>query len=155
MRAIHLTPLRNVDTFPWPQSPTRGQIAEVAAAVALRALRCGVMAAHGWSLRDIYPTLDEPGDNPLRTAQARLDTTVRTAYGFAPKADPLAALLELNLACAQKESSGARKPAEGSPKSQRGGAGQKAGRPITPPALPPADGERKAFITDDCIRPNP
>ena len=131
MIAIHLPPLKKFDTFPWPQSPTRGQIAEVAAAaVALRALRREVMAAHGWSLRELYRTLDSPGDNPLRTAQARLDTAVRTAYGFSPKADPLAALLELNLACAERE---------------------KAGKAITPPGLPPAAGGRGAFITEDCI----
>ncbi len=120
------------DTFPWPQRPTRGQIAEVAApAVALRALRREVMAAHGWSLRELYRTLSEPGDNPLRTAQARLDTAVRTAYGFAPKADPLAALFELNQACASKE---------------------QAGEEVTPPGIPLPERERAAFITDDCIR---
>ena len=125
----------------WPQSPTRGQIAEVAAAaVALRALRREVMAAHGWSLRALYRTLDEPGDNPLRTAQARLDTAVRTAYGMKAVAvagvndpghnDPLAFLLTLNLTLAAKE---------------------KAGESITPPGLPLPEAERAAFITADCI----
>ncbi|MFN2477020.1 MAG: DNA methyltransferase [Chthoniobacterales bacterium] len=119
------------DTFPWPQSPTRGQIAEVAAAaVALRALRREVMAEHGWSLRELYRTLDEPGDNPLRTAQACLDTAVRAAYGMPPDADPLAFLLQLNLACAAKE---------------------KAGDKITPPGLPLPEAERAPFITRDCI----
>ena len=102
-----------------------------AAAVALRALRREVMAAHGWSLRELYRTLDEPGDNPLRTAQARLDTAVRTAYAMPPKAEPLAALLELNLSLAAKE---------------------KAGEPITPPGVPLQQAERAAFITDDCVR---
>ncbi len=121
------------DTFPWPQSPTRGQIAEVAAAaVALRALRREVMAAHGWSLRQLYRTLDEPGDNPLRTAQARLDTAVGTAYGMPAKADPLSFLLELNLACAAKE---------------------KAGETITPPGLPLPPEQRAEFMTGDCIQP--
>lgn len=120
------------DTFPWPQSPTRGQIAEVAAAaVALRALRREVMAAHGWSLRALYRTLDEPGDNPLRTAQARLDTAVRTAYAMPSKADPLAFLLALNLTLAAKE---------------------KAGEPITPPGLPLPATDRSAFLTEDSIR---
>jgi len=63
-------------------------IAEVAAAaVALRTLRREVMAAHGWSLRELYRTLDEPGDNPLRTAHARLDTAVRAAYGMPKNAE--------------------------------------------------------------------
>lgn len=128
MKSINLL----FDTFPWPQRPTRGQIAEIAAAaVALRALRREVMSAHGWSLRDLYRTLDEPGDNPLRTAQARLDTAVRTAYGVSPKADPLAALLALNLACVARE---------------------KAGEKITPPGIPLPQTELGAFITEDCIR---
>ena len=124
------------DTFPWPQSPTRGQIAEVAAAaVALRALRREVMAAHGWSLRELYRTLDEPGDNPLRTAQARLDTAVRTAYAMPAKADPLAFLLALNLDLAAKE---------------------ERGEPITPPGLPLPEAKRAAFVTEDCMTiPNP
>jgi hypothetical protein len=139
------------DTFPWPQKPKRGEIAEVAAAaVALRTLRREVMAAHGWSLRDIYRTLDGPGDNPLRTAHARLDTAVRTAYAMPKPADLLAFLLALNLDLAAKESSGARKPAAGSPKGQRGGAEHQAGETITPPGLPLKDGT--GFITDDCIR---
>ena len=67
------------DTFAWPQSPTRGRIAEVAAtAVAQRVLRREVMAAHRWSLRALYRTLDETGDNPLRTA-----------YTMPAKSDPL------------------------------------------------------------------
>ena len=119
------------DTFPWPQSPTRRQIAEVAAAaVTLRALRRAVMAAHGWFLRELYRTLDEPGDNPLRTAQARLDTAVRTAYAMPAKADPLAFLLALNLTFAAKE---------------------KAGEQITSPGIPLPEAERAAFITGDCV----
>ena len=88
------------------------------------------MAAHGWSLRDLYRTLDEPGDNPLRTAQARLDTAVRIAYAMFPKVDPLAFLLALNLTLAAKE---------------------KAGEKITPPGLPLPEADRVSFITADCI----
>ncbi len=119
------------DTFPWPQRPTRGQIAEVAAAaVALRALRREVMVAHGWSLRQLYRTLDEPGDNPLRTAQARLNIATRTAYAMPTKADPLAFLLALNLTLAAEEN---------------------AGEKITPPGLPLPEEDRVSFITADCI----
>jgi len=134
-----------------------------AAAVALRALRCEVMAAHGWSLRELYRTLDEPGDNPLRTAHARLDTAVRAAYAMGSSTrssatsppDPLAFLLALNLELGAKESSGAGKPAAGSPKGQRGGAEQKAGEKLTPPGLPLPEKERAAFITEDCIKVAP
>jgi hypothetical protein len=85
-----------------------------------------------YSLRDLYRTLDEPGDNPLRDAHARLDAAVRAAYGMAEDDDPLAFLLELNLACAAKE---------------------KVGNGITPPGLPLSPDEHAEFITEDCIQP--
>src|SRR6267154_268856 len=113
------TPYSVFDTFPWPQTPTKGQIAEVAAAaVALRALRREIMAKLGYSLRTLYRTLEEPGANPLREAHTRLDTAVRAAYAMTKDADPLAFLLALNLALAAKE---------------------KADEPITPPSLPLPD----------------
>ena len=120
------------DTFPWPQEPTRSQIKAVAeAAVALRSLRRETMRKLNYSLRDLYRTLDQPGANPLRDAHGRLDAAVRAAYGMPEDADPLAFLLELNLACVTKE---------------------KAGEKITPPGLPlPAD-EHAAFTNEDCIR---
>jgi SAM-dependent methyltransferase len=121
------------DTFPWPQTPPKARIAEVTvAAVSLRKLRREVMGKHGYSLRDLYRTLEEPGANPLRDAHYRLDTSVRAAYGMSDKADPLAFLLELNLACAANE---------------------KASEKITPPGLPLPLPEHARFITDDCIQP--
>jgi hypothetical protein len=121
------------DTFPWPQKPTRAQIKAVAeSAVALRALRRETMRKLNYSLRDLYRTLDQPGDNPLRDAHARLDNAVRAAYGMAEDVDPLAFLLEHNLACAAKE---------------------KAGKKITPPGLPLPAKERAAFVNEDCIEP--
>jgi hypothetical protein len=120
------------DTFPWPQNPTREQVKNVAeAAVALRALRRETMRKLNYSLRDLYRTLDQPGDNPLRDAHAQLDAAVRDAYGMAQDLDPLAFLLELNLACAARE---------------------KAGESITPPGLPLPEPDRAAFITEDCVR---
>jgi SAM-dependent methyltransferase len=119
------------DTFPWPQTPTKGQIAEVAAAaVALRALRREIMAQLGYSLRALYRTLDTPGANPLREAHTRLDTAVRAAYAMPKAADPLAFLLALNLDLAAKET---------------------AGEKITPPGLPLPEAERPAFVTEDCV----
>jgi hypothetical protein len=120
------------DSFPWPQSPTRKQIEAVAKeAVALRQLRREVMAKRDWSLRDLYRTLEEPGANPLRDAQAKLDAAVRAAYGMPKSADILAFLLALNQICAGKEA---------------------AGEPITPPGLPLPVKEHGKFITSDCIR---
>jgi hypothetical protein len=120
------------DTFPWPQSPSLADVKAVAqAAVALRALRRKVMAANAWSLRDLYRTLELPGDNPLRDAHAELDEAVRAAYGMKAKEDPLAFLLALNHAVAAKEQKG---------------------EPVTAPGLPPCVKEAKEFITDDCVR---
>ena len=89
------------------------------------------MAKLDCSLRDLYRTLEEPGANPLRDAHAKLDTAVRAAYGMKEDADPLAFLLALNHACAEKE---------------------KAGEKITPPGLPLPPEEHAAFLTEDCIR---
>lgn len=59
------------------------------AAVKLRQLRCKVMTDNQWSLRELYRTLELPGDNLLRQAQVELDTAVRKAYGMKAKEDPL------------------------------------------------------------------
>jgi len=120
------------DSFPWPQSPTRKQIETVAKkAVALRQLRREVMAKMGWSLRDLYRTLEDPGSNPLRDAQFQLDAAVRAAYGMPKDAEILTFLLALNHACAAREAVGER---------------------ITAPGLPLAVEEHGAFITQDCIQ---
>ncbi len=129
---IAYTPDTVFDTFPWPQTPTKEQIAEVAAAaVALRALRREIMAKLGYSLRALYRTLEGPGANPLRDAHAKLDTAVRASYGMPNDSDPLAFLLDLNLACAAKE---------------------KTEQQITPPGLPLPQEEHLSYTTDDCIR---
>lgn len=121
------------ETFAWPQEPTRRRIEPIAeAGVALRALRRDTMRKLNYSLRDLYRTLQQPGDNPLRDAHARLDSAVRAAYGMPADADPLAFLLELNLACAAKE---------------------KAGEKITPPGLPLPAEQHAEFISADCIQP--
>jgi len=120
------------DTFPWPQEPTGAQIKAVAErAVALRSLRRDTMRRLNYSLRQLYRTLEQPGDNPLREAHARLDAAVRAAYAMPADADPLAFLLELNLACAAKE---------------------KAGEKITTPGLPLPLKEHSEFVTDDRIQ---
>lgn len=120
------------DTFPWPQSPALPQVMGIArAAVELRLLRDKVMQQHGWSLRDLYRTLETPGSNPLRDAHEALDEAVRAAYGMKKNADPLAFLLDLNQQVAERE-------------------GQLL--PVTGPGLPPCVNDPKSFITDDCIR---
>jgi hypothetical protein len=56
-------------------------------------LRFEIMAAHCWSLRDLYRTLEAPGANRLRAA-----------YGIKEKEDTLAFLLRLNLDLSALES---------------------------------------------------
>jgi hypothetical protein len=92
------------DTFPWPQDPTIDQVTAIASAAAdLRQLRHTLMQADCLSLRDLYRTLDLPGETPLHHAHAHLDAAVRAAYGLDVQADPLAFLLALNQAIARRE----------------------------------------------------
>jgi len=85
------------DTFPFPQSPSIGQVRKVAqAAKELRQLRNSVIDEHGHSLRDIYKNLEEPGENPIKEAHKKLDYAVFSAYGFNKRKDLLTQLLELN-----------------------------------------------------------
>jgi len=120
-----------LDTFPWPQKPSAEQIRAVAdAACALCALRRQIIDDNGWSLRNLYRTLETPGDNKLRDAHAALDTAVRAAYGLKEKEDILAFLLTLNLELAEKESKGTA---------------------ITPPGLPSSIAKPAEFISKDCL----
>jgi hypothetical protein len=89
------------------------------------------VAANGWSLRDLYRTLEPHGTNRLRDAQAALDTAVRTAYGMKEQEDPLAFLLRLNLQLADLESKG---------------------HPITPPGFPASITNPRGSTTPDCIQ---
>jgi len=88
------------------------------------------MAANGWSLRDLYRTLETPGTNRLRDAQAALDSAVRAAYGMNEDEDSLAFLLRLNLELAERET-----------KAQS----------ITPPGLPLPASNRADLVSEDCI----
>ena len=143
---LRYSPESIFDTFPWPQTPTKKQIAEVAAAaVALRALRREIMAKLGYSLRELYRKSEGPGANSLRDAHTRLDTAVRSAYAMPATADPLAFLLDLNLALAAREKAWAVRNDTPS------GGRVIPDRPITPPGLPLPEAERTAFITDDCV----
>ena len=89
------------------------------------------MAENQWSLRELYRTLDLPGDNPLRKAHAELDTAVRKAYGMKAKEDLLKFLLDLNFEVAEREAQGLS---------------------VVAPGLPPCVDDGNKFITDDCIK---
>lgn len=120
------------DSFPWPQSPTETQVRAVAvAALELRKLRGELMREHDLSRRQLYRALEEPGTSPLKAAQARLDTTVRQAYGLRAGVDHLQFLLDLNLQLAKRESDG---------------------QPVIGPGLSPsAQRIRRALVTRDCV----
>ena len=45
-------------------------------------MRREILAANGWSLRDLYRTLETPGTNRLRDTHAAPDAAVRAAYGM-------------------------------------------------------------------------
>ena len=118
------------DTFPWPQSAREKQIKAVAtAAVELRALRRSLAAKHKMSLRALYASMEDAGKHPLKEAHAALDAAVRAAYGMGPRKDPLAFLLDLNLACAAREAKG---------------------EPIAGPGLP-AGVDAKGLVSTDAI----
>jgi len=120
------------DSFPWPQSPGAKHVAAVAkAAVALRVLRRELEARHEMSLRALYTSAEEPGEHPLKEAQATLDAAVRAAYGMGVKKEPLAFLLDLNQTCAAREGNG---------------------QMITGPGLPPGV-PAKGLITQDAVQP--
>ena len=98
---------------------------------ALRALRREIMESNGWSLRELYRTLETSGENRLRTAHAALDTAVRRAYGMTPEEDILAFLLKLNLELADTEAKG---------------------ESITPPGLPAFVPQPASLVSEDCVK---
>jgi SAM-dependent methyltransferase len=128
------TPESVFDTFPWPQSPRTKQINAVAkAGREVRQVRDRSLAKMvKGGLRAVYRTLELPGKNPLKDAHAALDAAVLEAYGFSPRKDLLAQLLELNQAVAARID---------------------AGETVTAPGIPPGYPDPARLVTDDCIRP--
>ena len=122
------------DTFPFPQQPAAGRVKAVASAGrALHEFRRERMESSGTlTLRDMYRTLEEPGDNPLRDLHAALDAAVLAAYGFDPDADLLEQLLALNLDVAARID---------------------AGEPVTAPGIPPDYPNPAELVSDGCIQP--
>lgn len=95
------------DSFPWPQQPTQKAVQRVAiAAVDLRKLRRSLMADNQTTLRDLYRTMDLPGEHPVKDAHAKLNEAVREAYGMTKEDDPLPFLLSLGHSLSATESSG-------------------------------------------------
>jgi SAM-dependent methyltransferase len=94
------------DTFPWPQAPTEEAVEVVTAAVESLLNFRDERLADGITLEKQYNSLRDPGRNPLRHLQAKLDEAVAVAYGFSPDDDVLAQLLALNQSIAEEERSG-------------------------------------------------
>ncbi|MBN8982051.1 MAG: class I SAM-dependent DNA methyltransferase [Rhizobiales bacterium] len=121
------------DSFPWPQKPTLAAISAVAkAAVELRDMRAAARTKHKLSLRELYRTLDLPGEQPLKKAQEKLDKAVMAAYGMKSDEDPLRFLLDQNHKLAKLE---------------------KKKIAIQGPGLPTIASSEKALVTKDCVTP--
>jgi hypothetical protein len=97
----------------------------------MRQLRRKIMEEYNWCLRELYRTLELPGQNPLKSAHEKLDAAVRAAYGMKAKDDLLAFLLALNADLAEREASM---------------------RLVVGPGLPPSVKDAAPFITKDCIQ---
>lgn len=96
----------------------------------LRKVRRKVLKKEGISYRDLYRSLELPGDHELLKYHETLDEAVYSAYGFRKNQDKLDFLLQLNLDLSTKES----KEEE-----------------ITGPGLPQVVKNPKELITEDCI----
>ena len=119
------------DSFPWPQAPRPEEVRAVAgAARSLRETRRSIMEAGDISLRELYKTLDLPGEHPLKDAHAALDTSVRAAYGMDAEEDPLAYLLPLNAKLY---------------------AGEQANEDVTGPGLPEEIADTEDFVSADRV----
>lgn len=119
------------DSFPWPQAPTIKQVRAVAhASSALRILRNQLIADNEMNLRELYRTLELPGDNPLKQAHNKLDQAVREAYGFGKRDGILDSLFTLNKELAEREAHM---------------------QSIVGPGLPPSVADSSGFVTLDCV----
>ena len=120
------------DTFPWPQKPTLAQIRKVAEkAKKLREVRTRTLQENKISYRDLYRSLEDPGEHELLKYHKALDSAVADAYGFKNgRQKELDFLLKLNFQIYEKESRGER---------------------VTGPGLPHIVKNPKEFISSDCI----
>ncbi|MDE0118801.1 MAG: N-6 DNA methylase [Bdellovibrionales bacterium] len=118
-------------TFPWPQNPTEIQIKKISTTVNnLMKIRKEAMSKNNWGLRELYNTLEDTGQNPLKEAHKQLDETVRQAYGMKKNEDILEFLLNLNTELHKREEQGLK---------------------VTGPGVPQIVKNPGELITEDCI----
>ena len=104
------------DTFPWPQNPKLAQIQQVAQkAKVLRQERTKILNKEKISYRELYRSLELPGEHKLTKYLKSLDSAVRLAYGVKNGQDELKFLLNLNKLVSQKEAKGENVTAPGLP----------------------------------------
>ncbi len=95
------------DTFPWPQKPTLTHIKAVAKkAKELRKARTEILKQEEVSYRDLYRSMELPGDHKLRKYHKALDKAVYSVYGCKKTQDELDFLLKLNLDLSKREARG-------------------------------------------------
>jgi hypothetical protein len=119
------------DSFPWPQTPTKEAARQVAdAAISLRTVRAQLASRHRLSLRELYRSIELPGESPLKDAHAALDAAVRYAFGMKAESDALAFLLTLNSELSENEKKGIKVRSAG---------------------LPEFIADRSGFVTEDAL----
>lgn len=119
------------DTFPWPQDPSPSQVdAVVMAGRELRKVREKALVGMKGGLRALYRTMELPGKNPLRDAQAALDVAVLAAYGLSSRRDLLQQLLDLNREVASAVT---------------------AKTAVTPPGVPRTYRKPASLVSSDCL----
>ena len=119
-------------SFPWPQNPNINQVKNISSTIQnLIQLRKDTMKKNNWGLRELYNTLEDTGQNPLKTAHKELDLAVQSAYGMKNNKNILEFLLNLNQELYNKEQKGQK---------------------VTAPGLPPSVKNPKEFISKYCIK---
>ncbi len=84
------------------------------------------------TLRQLYRSLELPGDNPLKKAHAELDRLVRRSYGMTSQTKTIEFFFALNQELHEREKDGHR---------------------VIDPGIPPNGRDLKDLVSPDCIHP--
>ena len=95
------------DSFPWPQNPTLAQVRKVAErGRELRYERTKILKQEKISYRELYRSMELPGDHKLSKCHKALDLAVHSAYSFGKGQEELGFLLNLNFLVSKREARG-------------------------------------------------